>query len=138
MSRNQCLQRIGSVPFGRVVFTSRAMPAVRLVRHARLGEQIVIPASLDISVTADETGDVVAYETDLIGPDQRPAWTVQVIGRARRMAVRELPARQRERLASWPGGAPDEVILITAGLVTGEQMSSGHAVKIPEQRAQAV
>ncbi len=137
LSKDQCLGLIDSVPFGRIVFTSRAMPAVRLVPHIRLGEQIVIPASPDLGVTAEKPGTVVAYETDLIGVGQRPAWTVLVVGRARQMAVRELPAWQRERIGSWPGGAPDVVIMITTDLVTGEQFLAGTARRIPAQRTPA-
>jgi hypothetical protein len=51
LSREQCLRLVGSVSFGRIIFTSRAMPAVRLVRHARLGGQIVIPVDPDLGVT---------------------------------------------------------------------------------------
>jgi hypothetical protein len=137
LSKDQCLRLVGSVPFGRLVFTSRAMPAVRLVRHARFGEQIVIPASPDLGITAGKTGTVVAYETDLIDPGHQPAWTVLVIGRARRLPVRELPARQRDQLSSWPGGAPDEVIMITADLVTGEQIPQRDGLQIPGQRIPA-
>jgi uncharacterized protein len=133
LSKEQCLRLIDSVRFGRIVFTSRAMPAVRLVPHIRLGDQIVIPASADLGVTTDQTGTVVAYETDLIGAGQRPAWTVQVVGRARQVPARELPVGQRERLGSWSGGTPDAVIMITADLVTGEQIPREPALRTPVQ-----
>lgn len=133
LSKDQCLRLVDSVPFGRIVFTSRAMPAVRLVPHARIGTRIVIPASPDFGVGADGPGTVVAYEADMLAPDRRPAWTVLVVGRARLMAAGELPAGQRERLSSWPGGAPDEVIVITTDLVTGEQVPPGKAPRIPVQ-----
>jgi hypothetical protein len=125
LSRDQCLRLVDTVRFGRIIFTARALPRVRLVSHVRHGEQIVIPSSPDIGVTEQKTGTVVAYEADLIGPDQRPSWTVLVIGRARRVAVGELLAGERERLSSWPGGAPDEVIMIAADLVTGERIPGG-------------
>jgi len=137
LSKDQCLRLIDTVPFGRIVFTSRAMPAVRLVPHIRMGDQIVIPASPDLGVTTGKTGTVVAYETDLIGAGQRPAWTVLVIGRAREVPVRELPAGQRERLGAWPGDAPDAVIMITTDLVTGEQVHREPALRIPVQRTPA-
>jgi uncharacterized protein len=137
LSKDQCLGLVDSVPFGRIIFTSRAMPDVRLVPHGRLGDQIVIPASPDFGVTTEETGTVVAYETDLIGRDQRPAWTVLVLGRARRMAVRDLPGRQREWLRSWPGGTPDEVIMITTDLVRGQRIPPVSARRIPAQRIPA-
>ena len=91
LSKDECLRLVDSVPFGRIVFTSRAMPAMRLVRHARFGEQIVIPASPDLGITAVKPGTVVAYETDLIDSGHQPAWTVLVIGRGRRVPFRELP-----------------------------------------------
>jgi hypothetical protein len=134
LGKDECLRLVGSVPFGRIVFTSRAMPAMRLVRHARFGEQIVIPDSPDLGITADKPGTVVAYETDLIGPGQQPAWTVLAIGRARRVSAGELPARQLEQLSSWPDGAPDKVIMITADLVTGELTPQRHGAGIPAQR----
>jgi pyridoxamine 5'-phosphate oxidase-like protein len=137
LSKDQCLRLVDSVPFGRIVFTSRAMPAVRLVPHARVGSQIIIPASPDLGVAADGPGTVVAYEADAIAPDRQPAWTVLVVGRAHRMAAAELAAGQRERLSSWPGGAPDEVIVITTDLVTGEQIPRGKAPRIPVQRIPA-
>jgi hypothetical protein len=122
LSKDQCLRLVDAVPFGRIIFTARALPGVRLVPHVRHGDQIIIPASLDIGVTEQKTGTVVAYETDLISPDQRPSWTVLVIGRARRVAVAALSAGTRERLSSWPSGPPDEVIMIAADLVTGERI----------------
>jgi uncharacterized protein len=137
LSKDECLRLVGSVAFGRIVFTSRAMPAVRLVPHARFGEQIVIPARPDLGITADEPGTVVAYETDLIGPGDQPAWTVLAIGRARRVSVRELPTRQREQLSCWPGGAPDDVIMIRADLVTGEFTPQRDGPRIPAQRIPA-
>jgi hypothetical protein len=117
---------LDSVPFGRIIFTARAMPDARLMPHVRVGKHIIIPASPGLGVTAEEKGTVVAYEADLIGPDQRPCWTVLVIGRARRVAVGDLLAGQRERLSSWPAGVPDEVIMIAADLVRGEQIAQGH------------
>ena len=137
LSKDECLRLVDSVPFGRIVFTSRAMPAVRLVRHARFGEQIVIPARPDLGITAVEPGTVVAYEADLIDSGHQPAWTVLVIGRARRVSVRELPARQREQLSCWPGGAPDDLIMITADLVTGEQIPQRNDLRTPGQRIPA-
>jgi hypothetical protein len=138
LSKDECLRLVDSVPFGRIVFTSRAMPAVRLVRHARFGEQIVIPASPDLGITAAKPGTVVAYETDLIDSGHQLAWTVLVIGRGRRVPFRDLPPRQREQLSCWPGGAPDDVIMITSDLVTGELIPQRDGPRIPAQRIPAL
>ena len=41
LSREECLRLIGEVPVGRVVFTQRALPAVRVVSHLVEADQIV-------------------------------------------------------------------------------------------------
>lgn len=124
LTRADCLQLVGSVPFGRIVFTSRALPAVRVVNHLMLGEQIIIRASLGaaISSEADGTGTVVAYEADLFDPAERLGWSVVVVGRANRVTDTELAARCRESLSPWVDGETDQVIAIAADLVTGYRM----------------
>jgi Pyridoxamine 5'-phosphate oxidase len=126
LTRAECLQLLGSVPFGRVVFTSRALPAVRPVNHLLIGQQIIIRASLGaaISSAVDGAGTVVAYEADLIDPDQRTGWSVVVVGRANRVASATLAARYRESLSPWIDEQMDEVITIAADLVTGYRMAA--------------
>jgi Pyridoxamine 5'-phosphate oxidase len=42
LDRTELLARLGSVSFGRVVFTSRALPAIRAVNHVVLDGRIII------------------------------------------------------------------------------------------------
>jgi hypothetical protein len=130
LSRAECLRLIGSVPFGRVVFTSGALPAVRLARHLAVDGQIVLCASLGAAVrpAADGTGPVVAYEADLIDGAQLAGWSVVVVGRAALVADEALAARYREALdPARAGQETSQVITITTEVVTGYRLNPGAA-----------
>jgi hypothetical protein len=129
LTRAESLRLLGSVPFGRVVFTSRALPAVRPVSHLVDGSQIIIRASLGaaVSVAADGPGMVVAYEADLIDAVGRAGWSVAVVGRATLVAAGPLAAGYRAALHPWLDEDADDVIAISADLVTGYRMTAGPA-----------
>jgi hypothetical protein len=121
LTRGESLRLVGSVPFGRIVFTSRALPAIQPVPHLVAGQQIIIRASLGaaISSAVHGTPTIVAYQADLIDPAERTGWSVVVIGRACRVTGEVLPARYRESLRPWIDEEMDDVIAIDADLVTG-------------------
>jgi hypothetical protein len=121
LSRAECLRKVSSVPFGRVVFTVRALPAIQPVSHLVAGAQIIIRASLGAAFSSAPSGSaaVVAYQADLIDPGRRAGWSVVVIGRAQRVTSEAHAARYRQALPPWADGEMDEVIAIDADLVTG-------------------
>jgi hypothetical protein len=121
LSRAECLQLVSSVPFGRVVFTVRALPAISPVSHLVAGAQIIIRASLGAAFSSAPNGNaaVVAYQADLIDPGRRAGWSVVIIGRAHRVTSEAHAARYRQALPPWTDGEMDEVIAIDADLVTG-------------------
>ena len=121
LTRDECLRVVGSIPFGRVVFTARALPAVQPVAHLVAGAQIIIRARLGaaISSAVHGSGTIVAYQADLIDPVRRAGWSVVIVGRAHRVTSEAQAARYREALPSWIDGEMDEVIAIDTDLVTG-------------------
>jgi hypothetical protein len=129
LTRAESLRLVGSVPFGRVVFTVRALPAVRAVSHLVDGGQIIIAASLGAAVSgaADGPGMVVAYQADLIDMAGRAGWSVAVVGRATLVASGPLAAGYRAALQPWLDDEAGEVIAISADLVTGYRMTAGPA-----------
>jgi hypothetical protein len=131
VTRAESLALVASVPFGRVVFTARALPAVRLVAHLVDGGQIIIRASLGLAFgsAAGGPGVVVAYEADLIDEAGQASWTVAVVGRATRVGTGPRAARCRAALRSWLDEDADEVIAISADLVTGYRMIAGPAAE---------
>jgi hypothetical protein len=122
LSQAVCLRLLGSVSYGRVVFTSGALPAVRLASHLADRDQIIICASLGAAVTPgpDGTGPVVAYEADQVNADQWSGWSVVVVGRAALVTDEQLAGRYRESLRpAWADEQASQVITIAAELVTG-------------------
>jgi Pyridoxamine 5'-phosphate oxidase len=122
LSREECLRLIGEVPVGRVVFTQRALPAVRVVSHLVEADQIIFRADLGPAIsteTGDDRGTVVAYEADLIDAADSLGWSVVVVGRAAHVTDETEVARYRRALPSWAAGEADDVIAIRAGMVAG-------------------
>jgi nitroimidazol reductase NimA-like FMN-containing flavoprotein (pyridoxamine 5'-phosphate oxidase superfamily) len=123
ISPDRCLALLGSVPFGRVVFTQRALPAIRPVNHIVDGARIVIRSSLGSGITGTAGGGtVVAYEADAIDPHSRTGWSVVVTGTARLVDDPVDLARYERLLDPWVDGRMDRVIAIAAELVTGYQL----------------
>jgi Pyridoxamine 5'-phosphate oxidase len=131
LTRQECLGLLGSVPYGRVVFTSHALPAIRPVNHILVGQKIIVrttaTAGAAIASAVDGAGTVVAYEADLIDAEQRLGWSVVVVGRANRVLSAAQIARYREALIPWTDADADEVITIAADVVTGYRMISATA-----------
>ncbi len=121
LSRTQALELLGSVSLGRLVFTHQALPAIRPVNHVVEGESIIVRATVGAAITsaAGRHGVVVAYEADAIDSQTRLGWSVIVVGTARLMTDERAAARYRARLRPWIAGTAEDVITISAELVTG-------------------
>lgn len=77
VARDEALRLLGSVPYGRIVFTERALPAVRVVNHVVNDGQVVVPAGAGVLRVV---GQIVAYQADLVGEGPLLLWSVVVIG----------------------------------------------------------
>src|SRR5690242_6581982 len=137
LPKDESLRLLASVPFGRVVFTAQALPAVRPVNHMVDGSRIIIRTSLGsaLSTDVDGTGTVVAYEADEIDPATRQGWSVVVVGRAVPVTDGLLSARYRQELQPWVAGHRDEVIAISTDMVTGYRLAPPDGPKVPPIRA---
>ena len=130
LSQAECLRLLGSVSYGRVVFTSGALPAVRLASHLADRDQIIICASLGAAVSPgpDGRGPVVAYEADQVNADQWTGWSVVVVGRAALVTDEQLAARYRQSLRpAWANEQASQVITIAAELISGYLIGPGSA-----------
>lgn len=88
LDRSECLALLATARVGRVVFTDRALPAVRPARFTLLGDLLrlqPIPQSGGVSVIPDT---VLAFEVDAFDPDLTRGWFVVVLGRAAGAAIR--------------------------------------------------
>jgi len=121
LSEAESLRLLASAPFGRVVFSRDALPAVRPVNHVVDRGSIVIRTHLGAAVLS-AVGMVVAYEADAIDPESRLGWSVIVIGVAKRIIDLDESARLDRVLKPWVRGTMDHLIRIVPEMVTGFEL----------------
>ncbi|MQA82206.1 MAG: pyridoxamine 5'-phosphate oxidase family protein [Streptosporangiales bacterium] len=122
LSREESLELLGSVSLGRIVFTLRALPAIRPVNHLLDDDAIIIRShegAAIVPAVAGARGAVVAYEADAIDPREHLGWSVIVTGMARLLHDTEEVARYQARLRPWVSTRMDHVIRIHPEIVTG-------------------
>jgi hypothetical protein len=116
------MRLLGSVSLGRIVFSARALPAIRPVCHLLDGDHIIIRTDRNAAITSElraDAGTVVAYEADAIDMAKHLGWSVIVVGVAHRVIDPDEAAFYCQALRPWVGGAKDQVIAIHADMVTG-------------------
>ena len=83
LTESESWQLLRSVSLGRIVFTQRAMPAIRPVNHLADHQTIIIRSHLGSAIVARASagdGTVVAYEADEIDPVRHTGWSVIATG----------------------------------------------------------
>jgi Pyridoxamine 5'-phosphate oxidase len=130
LSPQECMSLLGSVSLGRIVFTARALPAIRPVCHLVDGDNVIIRTDRNAAITSELKADasaVVAYEADVIDMAEHLGWSVIVVGVARRVIDPDEAAIYRRGLRTWVSGAKDQVIAIHADMVTGFRLVADSA-----------
>jgi hypothetical protein len=127
LDRDEALRLLGSVSFGRIVFTRHALPTVRPVNHVLDQGDIVIRTHEGAALTAragqaDGQGVVVAYEADAIDPDTHLGWSVVVTGYTHLVTDPEELARYQALLDPWVHRTMDYAVRIRPDLVTGVRL----------------
>ncbi len=137
LTRTKALELLGSISMGRLVFTHRALPAIRPVNHLVEGESIIVRATSGAAITsaAGRNGVVVAYEADAIDAETQLGWSVIVVGTARLLTDEHAAARYLARLRPWISGPVDDVITISADIVTGYRMVAADLVEAGQRAA---
>jgi Pyridoxamine 5'-phosphate oxidase len=140
LSPPESMRLLGGVSLGRVVFTERALPAIRPVSHLVDGDYIVIRTDSSAAIISGRwsgPGSVVAYEADTIGPADHLGWSVIVVGVARWVTDPEKAAAYRRALRPWVTGSEDQLIAIHADIVTGFRLVSTTSTVISTGQARA-
>ena len=123
---DEALRLLATVEVGRIVFTQRALPAIRPVNHLVADGLIIIRTrSLHtLSTAVGESRDpVVAYEADQLDPLERTGWSVVVTGYAHQVTDAQDVARYGEALVPWIDAEMDEVVSIVPQLVSGFRLA---------------
>jgi nitroimidazol reductase NimA-like FMN-containing flavoprotein (pyridoxamine 5'-phosphate oxidase superfamily) len=124
LDREESLRLLAGFPLGRVIFTDRALPAVRPVNHLVDGGTIVIRTHRGAGIlSAARRGVVVAYEADSIDLERHVGWSVVVTGLARPVRDPVAAERYRRALRPWVDQTMDEVIAISSDIVTGFELA---------------
>lgn len=122
LTRAESLRLLGTVSFGRIVFTRNAMPAIRPVNHIVDNRAIIIRTHLGAALLAD-VGLVVAYEADDIDPFEHTGWSVIVTGLATLVRDTGEVARYERSLRPWVTGDRNQIIRIRPEFVTGYRLT---------------
>ena len=123
LDRDESLALLASVPYGRVVFTQNALPAIRPVNHLIDNGRVVIRTRLSAKLgQAAQEATVVAYQADQLDPQQRTGWSVVVTGFARTVTDPAEAARLSAALQPWADMTMDTVVVIEPQLVTGYRL----------------
>ncbi|MFC8434958.1 pyridoxamine 5'-phosphate oxidase family protein [Streptomyces sp. NPDC057253] len=125
----EALRLLGSVTFGRIVFTQQALPTIRPVNHVLADGDIVIRTHAGAALTsrtrqAQDLGVVVAYEADDIDPATHLGWSVVVTGYAHLITDPEELARYQALLRPWVEQTMDYAVRIRPDLVTGIRLTA--------------
>ena len=124
LSRDECLQLVGQVPVGRIVYTRQALPAVELVNFALADGDIVIRTDAGGKLAAATRGAVVAFEADSLDA-AHAGWSVTIVGQARAVTDREEIRRlEQTGLEPWAPGEHDHFIRISAEIVNGRRLAA--------------
>jgi nitroimidazol reductase NimA-like FMN-containing flavoprotein (pyridoxamine 5'-phosphate oxidase superfamily) len=117
----ECWDLLRGTSVGRVVFTMKAMPAIRPVNHVVDGQTIIIRSHLASAIAghASRDGSVVCYEADEIDPVGHTGWSVIATGMARLVTDPDAIRRYQQALEPWVARDMDQVITITPATITG-------------------
>jgi nitroimidazol reductase NimA-like FMN-containing flavoprotein (pyridoxamine 5'-phosphate oxidase superfamily) len=142
LDRDECLRLLGSVPVGRVAFTTGALPSVQPVTFVLHGDQVVFRTSPGTKLDAALHDVIVAFEVDEFDVVNRAGWSVTAVGTAIVVADPELlDELSRLPLDPWAPGRREHFVTISVTIVNGRRIATnGHQPSGTEngQRSPAV
>jgi uncharacterized protein len=135
LSRAEAIALLETQEVGRLVYTRRALPAIRPVNFAVCGGAILIWTGSASSLAQAVRGAVVAFEVDELDQTTRSGWSVAVTGTAQLVTDEAQLARARlgEGPVPWAPGIKEYLIRIPLTIVTGRWL--GQRNSVPRVRA---
>ena len=120
LSRVECIALMKSTPIGRLVFTHKALPAVRPVTFSIVDNRVLIPTRPGSHLAAAARDSVVAFQTDAFDAATKTGWSVTVVGHAR-----VVPDRADARPPLAAPSPRDDFIRIDLDQVSGHCIVTG-------------
>lgn len=124
LSRAEAIALLETREVGRLVYTRRALPAIRPVNYVVRGGAVLIWTGSASSLGQAVRGAVVAFEADEFERATRSGWSVVVTGTAQLVTDEAQLARARlEGPWPWAPGVKEFLIRIPMTIVTGRWLA---------------
>lgn len=129
LSRAEAVALLETREVGRLVYTRRALPAIRPVNYAVRGGAVLIWTGSASSLGQAVRGAVVAFEVDEFDRVARSGWSVVVTGTAQLVTDEAQLAQARlEGPTPWAPGIKEFLIRIPMTIVTGRWLGGREAI----------
>ena len=123
LDRDECIALLGTVEVGRVVYTTRGLPAVEPVPYVVCRDSVWFPAQARTDLFGSAHEGVVAFEVDAFDADLRTGWWVTVLGRAMAATDCELPCHRPELSWHLPLAGDVRCVRIPIEVVSGRRVA---------------
>lgn len=123
LDRDECIALLGTVEVGRVVFTTRGLPAVEPVKYVVCGDSVWFPVQARTDLFGSAHDGVVAFEVDAFDASLRTGWWVTVLGRASAPTECDLPRLRPELSWELPLAADVRCVRIPIEVVSGRRVA---------------
>lgn len=139
LSRAEAIALLETQEIGRLVYTRRALPAVRPVNYAVHRGAVLIWTGSPSSLGQAVRGAVVAFEADAFDRVTRSGWSVVVTGTAQLMTDEALLAWARAHgPVPWAPGIKEHLIRIPLTIVTGRWLGARDGGSLEREAVSAV
>ena len=120
----ECRRLLATPDFGRLVFTSGALPVVRPVRFGVRNGQVLIPTHAGGRLAHAVRGAVVAFEVDCMDALTGAGWTVTAVGPAHVLTdPDDIAAAALLGLRTWTPTARYSYVAVQIGILRGYRVS---------------
>lgn len=119
----ECLRLLEQSQIGRIVFTEKALPAVRPVTYKMHNRAIVIATGGGSKLVYAAQRSVVAFEIDDISPELDQGWSVTTVGHAEIVTdPDELRELESLSLKPWSENGSRYFIRVSVEMVQGRRL----------------
>ncbi|MEM7288163.1 MAG: pyridoxamine 5'-phosphate oxidase family protein [Actinomycetota bacterium] len=119
----ECWYLLGSTEVGRLAVAIRNRPDIFPVNYAVKDETIIINTAPGTKLAAAVLGRAVAFESDVIDPGTRTAWSVVVRGHAEEITdLEELVEMDELGIEPWTPTTKTRYLRIVPEVVTGRRI----------------
>lgn len=123
LTEDECLALLRDTSVGRVGITVGGLPVILPVNYACHEGDIVFRTGSGTKLRAAVRNAVIAFEADVIHPDDRSGWSVLVVGRARELSDEaEIAAVEQLGIEPWVSGSLGHIVRLHPEFISGRRI----------------